>query len=372
MNTTPQSSPRKQEHLLDINATAACIAAVQRDDGEIPWCDGHKTDPWDLVEAAMGLSIGGYAAEAERAYDWLRRRQNTDGSWYASYRDGVPEDKTRDANLSAYIAVGVFHQYLVTGKRSFAGWMWDSVEMAMEFVIGLQARHGEIYWAVSPEGEVDPMALLTGCSSICTSIRCALALARLLGKRKRAWRRALVKLERAIAYKPHRFNMTKSRYAMDWYYPVLCGALSGQMALKRIDHFWKKFVVEGQGVRCVSDRPWVTVAETSELCLALAAAGRRPLAEIVFNWTADKRYEDGWYWAGYTFPDMTVWPEEKLTWTNAAVLLAADAIYDLTPASRLFMHSFRGLAQPNPENAGALITPNTHEKPYRDDTPVGQ
>jgi hypothetical protein len=35
---------------------------------------------------------------------------------------------------------------------------------------------------------------------------------------------------------------------------------------------------------------------------------------------------------------MTVWPETGNTWTNAAVLMAADAIYHLTPASRLFSH----------------------------------
>jgi hypothetical protein len=35
---------------------------------------------------------------------------------------------------------------------------------------------------------------------------------------------------------------------------------------------------------------------------------------------------------------MVIWPEERTTWTNAAVLMAADALYDLTPASRLFGH----------------------------------
>jgi hypothetical protein len=37
---------------------------------------------------------------------------------------------------------------------------------------------------------------------------------------------------------------------------------------------------------------------------------------------------------------MTVWPEEKITWTNAVVLLAADALFDLTPAGRIFNHRF--------------------------------
>jgi hypothetical protein len=103
-------------------------------------------------------------------------------------------------------------------------------------------------------------------------------------------------------------------------------------------------------VRCVSDRPWITIAETAELSLALSAAGLRPPAQIVFSWIADKHYEDGMYWAGFTFPDMTVWPEDRLTWTSAVVLLAADALYDLTPASRLFSHVFwRKQVQTAPE-----------------------
>jgi hypothetical protein len=35
---------------------------------------------------------------------------------------------------------------------------------------------------------------------------------------------------------------------------------------------------------------------------------------------------------------MVRWPEEKISWTNAAVLLAADALFNLTPASHLFSH----------------------------------
>ena len=55
--------------------------------------------------------------------------------------------------------------------------------------------------------------------------------------------------------------MMKSRYSMDWYYPVLCGAVTGEEARKRIDRSWEKFVVPDWGVRCVCDQPWVTTAE---------------------------------------------------------------------------------------------------------------
>lgn len=327
---------------LDVDAATALIAGTQRKDGEIPWCDGQKTDPWDLVEAAMGLGIGGYLKEAGAAFDWMARMQLEDGSWYASYSNGVPEDKTRDANMSSYIAVGVFHYYLLTGDTAFLKEMWPTVRAGIDFALSLQASSGEIYWAKSPEGVVDPIGLLTGSSSIYMSLKCALSMAERLGRKPSGWNEALTELGQAIKYKRHLFNMTKSRYSMDWFYPVLSGALTGVDAQRRIDKFWERFVIKGQGVLCVSDQPWVTMAETSELVLALSAMGHQNLSRIVFNWIQERTYEDGSCWAGFTYPDMVVWPDDKITWTNAVVLMAADAIYNLTPAGQLFSHQSWG------------------------------
>ena len=61
---------------------------------------------------------------------------------------------------------------------------------------------------------------------------------------------------------------------MEWYYPVLGGALRGAAARSRIDERWDDFVVPGLGIRCVDDRPWVTGAETCELVMALDAIGQ--------------------------------------------------------------------------------------------------
>lgn len=331
-------SRKNQNYAIDIESAAGFIAKTQRKSGEIPWVEGEKTDPWDHVEAAMGLSIGGYLKEAQRAYEWMARMQLSDGSWYTSYRAGIPEDKTRDTNMSSYLAVGTFHYYMLTDDTAFLNDMWETIRSAIWFSLSLQAPSGEIYWAISPEGKVDPMALLSGSSSIYMSIKCALAIAERLGHHLPEWEKALKKLENAIKTKPYLFNMTKSRYAMDWYYPILSGVITGEKAQKRIDKFWKKFIAIGQGARCVSDQPWVTLAETSELALAVSAMGNTNLSEIIFNWILDKQNKDGSYWCGFTCPDMTIWPKYKTTWTNAAVLMAADAIYELTPASQLFSH----------------------------------
>jgi hypothetical protein len=249
---------------IGVAQAASFIAQTQRPDGEIPWCGGQKTDPWDHIESAMGLSVGGYLGESQRAYEWLAGKQLVDGSWYTAYRQGVAEDKTRDANLSCYLAVGLFQYYLITKDKAFLMQMWPILSKAIEFALSLQTSSGEIYWAISPEGNVDRMALLTGSSSIYMSIKCALAIAKILGFFMPLWEIAMNKLAEAIKQKPYLFNMTKSRYSMDWYYPILCGVITGDDAQKRLDKYWKKFVVEDRGVRCVSDKPWVTIAETSE------------------------------------------------------------------------------------------------------------
>jgi hypothetical protein len=335
---------RKIASPLDVPALADFIAGLQKANGEIPWSDGGKTDPWDHVESAMGLAAAGYIREAQRAYRWMASSQLPDGSWWSATRNGIPEDATRDSNISSYIAVGLYHYFLITGDRRFLRRLWTTMEAGIDYAVGLQADSGEIHWARNPEGVVDRMALLTGSSSVYMSIRCALAIAELLGKRRTDWEKAMEKLGEAIRSRPNLFNMMKSRYSMDWYYPILCGAVTGADARTRIDRSWEKFVVPEWGVRCVSDRPWVTTAEASELVLTLTAIGDLERAAILFEWIREKRFEDGSYWMGVTFPDGVIWPEERTSWTAAAVLLAYDALHGITPGSRLFRHDHWGAA----------------------------
>jgi hypothetical protein len=293
-----------------------------------------------MVESAMGLSIGGKITNARKAFEWLKNNQLEDGSWYASYINGVPEDKTHDTNMSSYISVGIYHHYLITGDPDYLAYMWPVIKKGINFALSLQTSGGEIHWAKSPEGIVDPTALLTGTSSIYMSVKCAVEIGRLMNEDTSAWEESMSMIQDAIKNRPHSFNIAKSRFSMDWFYPILSGALTGDLAQKRLDKYWKKFVVEGQGIRCVSDEPWVTVAETCEFVLALAAMGNDKLANIFFGWIQGRRYDDGSYWCGYTFPDMIIWPEDKLTWTNAVVLMAADALYGLTPGGILFDHKY--------------------------------
>jgi len=335
------ASRKIQPLYVDIDLTTSYIRSVQQVSGEIPWSIGGKTDPWDHVESAMGLSVGGYSNDARRAYLWLAENQLSDGSWWAEYNQGVPKAGTyKDTNMSAYIAVGLLHYYMITGDRLFVKELWPTICQAIDFVLDHQGPEGQIYWAQSADGTVDKLSLLTGASSIFMSLSCAVHLMSIIGDKHSHWEAARLKLAQVIRKNPHVFDQTKSNYSMDWYYPVLCGVLTGRAAHKRIDDHWETFAINNWGIRCVSERPWVTMAETSELTMALAAIGRTVQAEQILGWIKDNQYDNGAYWMGVTVPDQIIYTDEQTTWTGAAVLLAADMIYGLTPASCLFMHDF--------------------------------
>ena len=326
---------------LQVERTVAAIAGIQRPDGSIPWFHGDKTDPWDHVEAAMALDAAGRPAAAAAAYRWLADRQNADGSWYANYADtprgaAEPTDKTKDANFTAYLAVGAYHHWLATRDEELLAELWPTVRQAVEFVLRLQRPDGAIRW--NPDSDE---ALLTGSSSIYQALRCAVALADRRGEPRLAveWTEAALCLGTAVA-EAGGFGSPESgvfapkeRYSMDWYYPVLGTALRGAAARARIDAGWDRFVVPGLGTRCVDDRPWVTGGETFELCIALWAAGRPGDARRLLADVAHLRAADGLYWTGYVYADSAVWPEERTSWTAGSLLLAL-AVLGGEPASR--------------------------------------
>lgn len=323
-----------------LRPTIDYILGNQMPDGSIPWFDGSYTDPWDHVESAMALSIAGEYSAAEKAYDWLIETQLDDGSWWAAYKDGQIDNKERrETNFVAYIATGVWHHYLITRKRDFLAHMWPSVSAAIEFVLANQTEHGDIHWAVDADGVAKEDALITGCSSIYKSLECAYNMATQLGIDKEDWLRARQSLGNALRNHPERFDRTwesKERFSMDWFYPVLTGVIPKSSASAHLQAKWKTFVKPGMGCLCVSDEPWVTVAESCELVMALLAAGDHARAVTLYSWLHEWRSDDGAFWTGYQYECQIIWPEEKPTWTAAAIVLAADALTEHTAASQLF------------------------------------
>jgi hypothetical protein len=320
----------------EISRTAGWIASVQRANGMIPWFPGGHVDPWNHTEAAMALGLAGRQAEAERAFAWLASTQHPDGTWCRYYLAEGVEDPRRDPNVGAYVAAGVWWHYLLTGDDSFLEGMWPVVEGAIGFVLRLQEAGGEVLWSMDPDGHCASYALVTSTSSIHHSLRCAVAVAEKLGFERPEWELSADRIVEALIHRPDSFR-PKARWAMDWYYPILSGAVSGDLARDRIERRWSDFVLEGVGVRCVSDEPWVTAAETAECAMALDAIGMRGRAETLLDWTRHLRADDGSYWTGCVHPQCVRYPGgERTTYTAAAVIMANHALYGYGVSAGLF------------------------------------
>ena len=318
----------------EIRATGEANARVQEPSGAIAWPDGH-VDPWDHVECAMALSACGLRSQARRAYAWLRDTQRADGSWPRSMTGGTVTDPAAEAHHAAYVAVGAWHEYLVTGDEAFAYLMWPTVRLAIDWTLGLRTPRGEIQWERDAAGAPGSFALLSGCASIYQALHCGVALAKLADDPRPDWEHAADRLGYLVACYPELFA-DKSRFAMDWYYPVLGGPLRGAAARARLTAGWERFVVADLGVRCVSDEPWVTVAETCELVLALDACGMRAQALEVFETVGRHRLADATYWTGWQYVNEQPFPADCSSWTAAAVVLAADAVGEFSGGSGIF------------------------------------
>jgi hypothetical protein len=342
---TPEALTHEQ-----VVRSGAAIEAMQEPNGTIPWTTGQHSDVWNHVESTMALLVAGRLDAVERAWSWVRRGQRHDGSFAMKYVAGEVEDASGETNMTAYVAAGVWHHWLVRGDHGFVRSLWPTVRRALDFVCGMQLPFGGVAWSqewsASGPSAVNGGALLAGSSSIHHSLRAGLSLAELVGDPQPDWELAAGRLGHAL--REHRDDfMDKSTFSMDWYYPVLGGAVRGPAATDLIRSRWADFVVPGLGVRCVDTNPWVTGAETCELVMALEAMGDRDRALGLFADMQHLRDPGGGYWTGYVYPDDANWPAEHTTYTAAAVLLAHDALTDTTPGADL-VRGTRLVADPEP------------------------
>jgi hypothetical protein len=326
----------------ELADTAAWIAARQRPSGMIAWFDGGHCDPWNHVETAMALDVMGRHDAATRAYRWLADVQRADGAWHNYYAwDGAVEDAKLDSNVCAYLGTGLWHHHLCTGDDAFARGMWPTLERAVAWVLGMRRPDGTVLWAREADATPWDYALLTGSCSIRHALDSAASLGDALGTPRPAWRAAAAAIDAVVAGGGDAFE-PKDRWAMDWYYPVLTGAVRGDAAKARLAERWDAFVLDGLGVRCVADERWVTASETAECAIAHAAIGDVDTARALLRTTRRHRDADGGYLTGIAYPQRVAFPaDERTAYTAAAVILAADAIGGLSPASRVFRYDAR-------------------------------
>ena len=340
MKRFPNTSQINPSSLDGLNHLGKFLDHVQFLSGAIPSNQDGSHDPWDHLEAVMGLTTLGYKDQALNGLHWMASNQNEDGSWYNLYQDNKPLELNKQTNYASYIAVAVWHFYLLNNDIHFLKNFWEPVKKGVLFSLSLQHSNGAIAWNIDKSEKIDEDYLLTGCSSIAKSLECAIAICQVLDHKsfELEWRESHSKLIVALENPAEIFDLKKdrSRFSMDWYYPILGGINSKKRIVSLIEMIKNSFWIKDLGIKCVADEPWVTVAETSECSIAFKKIGEDKIAsELLLNAIAIVDSHDIPY-MGWQFNENIYWPEETPSWTAAACILAADANNKLTPGADLF------------------------------------
>tara|TARA_B100000945_G_C20416660_1_gene615522 strand:- start:1364 stop:2407 length:1044 start_codon:yes stop_codon:yes gene_type:complete len=340
MTQFPNLSKIDPYSIKGLNHLGKFIKNLQFFSGAIPSNKDGSHDPWDHLEAVMGLSTLGYEAQAINGFNWMANNQNEDGSWFNLYDDKEPLELNKQTNYSSYIAVAMWHFYLLKNDINFLKKYWIFLKKGILFSLSLQDKNGVIAWNIDENGNVDYDYLITGCSSIAKSLECAIAICQVLGKEayEIEWKIAHSNLVAALESSPNFFDLKKdrSRFSMDSYYPILGGIKSEKKISMLVENIKKSFWIDGLGIKCVSDEPWITVAETCECSIAFKKIGEIEFAkELLANAIAivDKNNIPN---MGWQYHENIYWPDETPSWTSAACILAADANNKLTEAHDLF------------------------------------
>src|SRR5690606_6637324 len=96
-----------------------------------------------------------------------------------------------ETNMSAYLAVGVWHHWLVRRDLAFVQRYWPVVRRALDWVVSLQLPFGGIAWSQEwtdgAPGRVNADALVTASSSVHHALRAGVALAGLVADPQPTW-----------------------------------------------------------------------------------------------------------------------------------------------------------------------------------------
>jgi len=274
---------------------------------------------------------------------WLIKNQNSDGSWFAKYKNEIPIEKNKPTHFGPYISVAALHFYKIFQDKDFLEKLWPSIKLAINFSLNLQMSNGTIPWSVDESGEIENDFLITGSSSILKSIDCGLAISKILQKNKdvKNWKESYDLLSEAIKNPSGKFDLVKNRkrFSMDSYYPILSGCLNENEIKSYIDKIFSNFYVDKIGIKCVIEEPWVTVAETSEFIISLMISGDLDKSKELLIDVLSICDENKTPFMGWQYEENMFWPNEKPSWTAAALIIAADSVMNFSNASDLFLNN---------------------------------
>ena len=308
------------------------ILKNQKDNGEILWDDNGKWDFWDHCECLIALSIYEEWDAFRRGLDFCLSKVNQEGLVKSQYVDGKVSQDYYEAHHAPYIFLPLLQKYFIDNDINYLLKYRSEIHQIYKGTLKFKDADGYYHWALDQNGLLDDTLVTSSCS-LELSRRAYNKICKLIQDEDFIDRDEIISENKLNSNKFDRGDIDRSRFSMDSYYPILCESGTKEDAIKTLN----KFYVHGLGIKCVEEEPWVTFAESSECIMALYKIGLKKEAKKIFDEVMKHRNLKGYFSTGYQYELGVYWPEEDSTWTNAAVIMAADCIHDITGKEKVIL-----------------------------------
>ena len=308
------------------------ILQNQKNDGEILWDGKGKWDFWDHCECLIALSIYKEWDAFRKGLDFCLSKVNEEGLVKSQYINGKVSQNYFEAHHAPYIFLPLLQKYLIDNDVNYLLKYRSEIHQIYKGTLKFKDADGFYHWALDQNGLADD-SLVTSSCSLELSRRAYNKICRLIQDEDLIDTDKIISETKLNSNKFDRGGIDRSRFSMDSYYPILCNCGTKEDAIKTLN----KFYVNGLGIKCVEEEPWVTFAESSECIMALYKMGLKEEAKKIFDEVMKQKNTKGYFPTGYQYELDVYWPEENSTWTNAAVIMAADCIYDISGKEKVIL-----------------------------------
>ena len=248
------------------------------------------------------------------------------------YNNGAITQDYFEAHHAPYIYLPLLQKYYIDNDLNYLSSYRSEIHQIYKGTLKFKDAEGFYHWALDKNGLADDTLITSSCS-LELSRRAYNMICVLINNEEFIDQEEIISHTKLKSNKFDRGGISRARFSMDSYYPILCNCGTEQ----DVDKLLNKFYVKGLGIKCVEEEPWVTFAESSECIMALHKIGLSEQAKKIFNEVLKHKNSEGYFPTGYQYDLDVYWPEEDSTWTNAAIIMAADCLYDITGKEKVIL-----------------------------------
>ncbi len=314
-----------------LNPAKDWIIQNQNRSGSINWDHRGKCDPWDHCECLIALAIYEEWDSFNMGIEWFFNNLNPEGQIASEFINEKVSKSYYESHHAPYIFLPLYQKFLIDNDIDYLGKYKKQIQAIYNSTLAFADSEGFLFWAKNENGFSDN-SLITASCSVHISLKTYEKIADIL-ELENNHNKILLNQEKINSKRFDRDGVSRKRFSMDNYYPFLCGIGDDELIRKTLNDFYK----DGLGIKCVVEEPWVTFAESSEFIISLVKMNKKEDAKKILE--EIMRFQDsrGIFPTGYQYKLDILWPDEFSTWTNAAVIIAADCVFGISKESNVFL-----------------------------------